>query len=223
MTTPIIHFCGVLAQRKQDASLNKGERTRAAIRWAAATLLEDAGYATLSLDTIAKQAGISRPAVYQYFQNKRDCVFDVMDEFLNAVFMFVESGERPQAAGETTLLDSVVAINRRYIAFYRENAALIERVRELRQEIPELIAVQQNVNQQWAERLAKHFSKHTGMPAKSALLTAYALESMVDDFLRELFVLKNVHIAALKLNDEALAQELSAVWCRAAYGSTRAS
>ena len=94
----------------------------------------------------------------------------------------------------------------------------MERVGELRQENQELISLQQDVNRKWAERLAAHISRNGPLSHKQAIFTAYALESMIDDFLRELFVLRNPHLAALNLTDEALAQNLSSVWVRAAYG-----
>lgn len=211
------NFCLLLRTRAQDGETTKGERTRATIRWAIAALLEESGYASFSLDSVAKKAGVSRPAIYQYYSNKRDCVFDVLGEFLNVVYHFVEQDPEKKRLKSGDLLASVTATNRKYINFYRQNAVLIERVRELREEIPELIAIQQNVNRKWAEHLAEHIAHHTKHSAKHALLAAYALESMIDDFLRELFVLKNPHLAALKLSDQALAKGLSEIWIRAAY------
>lgn len=211
-------FCLFLRARAQDGESTKGERTRATIRWAIAALLEESGYALFSLDSVAKKAGVSRPAIYQYYSNKRDCVFDVLSEFLNLVYQFVENDTDKKRVKPGDLLTAVTATNRKYIAFYRQNAVLIERVRELREEIPELIAIQQDVNRRWAERLADHIVHHTKHSAKHALLTAYALESMIDDFLRELFVLKNPHLAGMKLGDQALARGLSEIWIRAAYG-----
>ncbi len=215
---PSASFLRVLESRIQDPGLTKGERTRAAIRWATAAILEGTGYASFSLDMVARKAEVSRPAIYQYYANKRDCVFDVLSEFLTIVFQFVERNGKARRAKTNDLLTLVTDVNREYIAFYRENAALVERVRELRQDIPELISLQQDVNRKWAERLAAHISKNGPLSPKQALLTAYALESMIDDLLRELFVLKNPHLAALNLSDEALAQGLTGVWVRAAYG-----
>jgi hypothetical protein len=42
---------------------------------------------------------------------------------------------------------------------------------------------------------------------------------MVDDFLCELFVLKNPHLAGMNMTDQALAKGLSEIWIRAAYGN----
>ena len=212
------NFLRLLEARIQDPGFTKGERTRATIRWATAAILEGAGYASFSLDVVARKANVSRPTIYQYYANKRDCVFDVLSEFLTIVFQFVERTGKARRSKTHDLLTLVTDVNREYIAFYRENAALMERVRELRQDIPELISLQQDVNRKWAERLAAHISRGGPLSPKQALLTAYALESMIDDFLRELFVLKNPHLAALNLSDEALAESLSGVWVRAAYG-----
>lgn len=209
-----------LEERISDVEISKGERTRATIRWATVAVLEEIGYASFTLDTVAKRANVSRPAIYQYYGSQRDCVLDVLSEFLNVVVDFVERDGNARRAKAGDLLTSVVDTNREYIAFYRENATLVERVRELREEIPELIALQQEINKQWAERLAKHIRKNTALSSKQALFTAYALESMIDDFLRELFVLKNPHLAGLNMSDDELAVSLSEFWARAAYGVT---
>lgn len=213
---PSASFLRLLEARIHDPSFTKGERTRATIRWATAAILESTGYASFSLDMVARKADVSRPSIYQYYANKRDCVLDVLSEFLTIVFQFVESTGKTRRAKPGDLLTLVTDVNREYIAFYRENAALVERVRELRQDIPELISLQQDVNRKWAERVAGRICKDGTLTPKQALLTAYALESMIDDFLRELFVLKNPHLAGLNLSDEALAQALSGVWVRAA-------
>jgi AcrR family transcriptional regulator len=210
-------FLNLLRQRSESLQLSKGERTRATIRWATIATLEKTGYGGFSLDVVAKEAGVSRPTIYQYYDSKRACVLDVLTEFLNVVFQFVDRGNKP----ESNLLNAVVQTNRDYIAFYRENATLVERVRELRQDIPELIEIQQDINRKWAQRLAKNITRNSPLSPKQALFTAYVLESMIDDFLRELFVLKNPHIAALGLSDDALATSLSEVWVRASLLGSR--
>jgi AcrR family transcriptional regulator len=212
-----VSYLDYLLSRSEDEGMLKSERTRATIRWATVAVLEDTGYASFSLDVVARKAGVSRPTIYQYYANKHDCVLDVMAEFLSVVVEFVERDNGAKRIAGDDLLAVVTNTNRDYIAFYRANATLVERVRELRQDIPELIGLQQDMNRKWAERLAKHISRHSSLSAKQALFTAFALESMVDDFLRELFVLKNPHLAALGLSDDALARAISEVWVRAAY------
>jgi AcrR family transcriptional regulator len=211
-------FLTLLRERSESLALTKGERTRATIRWATVATLEKNGYGSFSLDTVAIEAGVSRPTIYQYYSNKRDCVLDVLTEFLNVVFQFVDRGNK----SDQGLMNSVIQTNRDYIAFYRENATLVERVRELRQDIPELIEIQQDINRKWAQRLAKNITRNSSLSSKQALFTAYALESMIDDFLREMFVLKNPHLAALGLSDDALATSLSEVWVRASLLGTGA-
>jgi AcrR family transcriptional regulator len=220
MTKPgTVSFIELLAARMREEGMPKSERTRASIRWATAVVLEETGYASFSMNVVALKAQVSRPAIYQYYANKHDCVLDVMGEFLTAVVQFLERDSKAKRVAATDLLSVVSETNRYYIAFYRANASLVERVREMRQDLPELITLQQDVNRQWAERLAKHISRNSPLRLKAALFTAYLLESMVDDFLREYFVMKSPHLAALGLSDDELALALSEVWIRAAYGS----
>ncbi len=54
------------------ARRDTADRRRAAIQEAAITEFSDRGFAATSMATIAEAAGLSRPALYQYFRNKDD-------------------------------------------------------------------------------------------------------------------------------------------------------
>lgn len=85
----------------------RAETRRAAIRDAAIEQFMQRGYAATSMANIAESAGVSRPAVYQYFTDKED-VFTaafagVFEERVNAAIAGIDAAPTTQAALEALL------------------------------------------------------------------------------------------------------------------------
>src|ERR1700757_3412216 len=59
---------------EQPPANARGRRTRAALLAAARALLEERGFAALSMATVAERAGVSRRAVYLHFASRGDLV-----------------------------------------------------------------------------------------------------------------------------------------------------
>lgn len=211
---PAVAFTDALDAAARQPGLRKGERTRREVRAAVARCLATTTYADLSMDQIAMEAGVSRSAVYQYVQSKADAVRDVLGDFQGRVL-----GISRAAKPEQSIFDGILATNRYYIDYFAENAVFMERVREVRHVLPELIAERQRVNAEWARRIVRHARKNgwTGLPTSALMLRALALECMIDDTLRELFVIGNPTIKAAAADRDVLARELTEIWWLSLY------
>lgn len=197
-----------------EHGLRKGERTRRRIVWASAVALEQNSFAQLSMDRIAEIAEVSRPALYQYVASKEEAVRLVLAALQDLTLAMPSGG-----SGSLDPLDAITRTNRYYIDYFEKNAVFMERVRELRETLPELIAERQRVNRRWAERVMAHVTRNR----KSALgpvalrLRVIALECMIDDVLRELFVIRNPDLVEAAQDRDSLVHELSAIWFKALY------
>ncbi len=207
-------FIDALAQAAAAPSLKKGERTRRRVLWATAIELARTSFADLNMDQIAQTAAVSRAALYQYVGSKEDAVRAVLSDF-NARTLNI-SVATDRSAG---VLDAIRRTNRYYIDYFAKNAVFMERVRELRAVMPEMIAEKQRVNREWAARVIAHVQRvnPTALPAETLKLRVFALECMIDDVLRELFVIENPDIQACAPNLDALAEELSLIWHKVLY------
>ncbi len=116
-------------------------------------------------------------------------------------------------------LGAVCATNRIYIDFVPLNAPLMHRISELREEMPELISARQKLNAVHAARIAAAVRRYSGSvpPPGRLAIRIHALESMVDDYLRELFIIRNPNLAGVDRNFDALAEELSVIWFRTLF------
>ena len=211
---PAPRLTELLEAEASESGLRKGERTRRRIVWASAVALEQASFAQLSMDRIAEIAAVSRAALYQYVASKEEAVRLVLLALQDLTLAMPSGG----AVGRSPL-EAIIVTNRYYIDYFEKNAVFMERVRELRETLPELIADKQRVNRRWAERVLAHAVQHRPSPLDPARLKLriFAMECMVDDILREIFVIRNPDIIAAAADREALIQELSAIWFKALY------
>jgi AcrR family transcriptional regulator len=211
---PAPRLIDLLQAEASEAGLRKGERTRRRIVWASAVALEQAPFAQLSMDKIADIASVSRAALYQYVGSKEEAVRLVLLALQDLTLTMPSGG----AVGRSPL-EAIIATNRYYIDYFEKNAIFMERVRELRETLPELMAEKQRVNRRWAERVLAHATRHRSSPLDPTRLKlrVLAMECMIDDVLREIFVIRNPDIIEAAADRELLIQELSTIWFKALY------
>ncbi len=95
------------------AKTKKGERRRAAIVAAAADLFRERGFRATSLDDIGAAAGVSGPAIYQYFGSKHELLSMLVEEAAIAWRAAVDdvlSGDAPALVTLERLIDAAVAL-----------------------------------------------------------------------------------------------------------------
>lgn len=208
-----LKFADELAQRAAVRPMRKGERTQALLRWATSVVIEERRSADIPIELIAERAGVSRAAFYQYFESSLAVVGDVLLEFQRSLISRMDAVERgPDAYG------SILATHRMYVPYYAVNAALIEAIRQLHGAMPALYAEKDAVNEVWARRIANSAARAKQIKVTPALLLeVYALQSMVDDLLRQVYVLGNDNITKLAPDQETLITVVSDLWYRALY------
>lgn len=207
-------FTDSLDTAAREPGLRKGERTRRRVLWATAMGLTQASYAALSMDHIAEIAEISRAALYQYVGSKDDAVRVVLTAFQSQTLVLVDRPGRQMQP-----YDRILRTNRYYIDYFAKNAVFMERVRELHNIMPEIIREKQRVNRLWAERVMAHAIRHRGtrLDRVSLKLRVLALECMIDDVLRELYVIRNPDFDEAAKDPARLAEELTVIWFNALY------
>ncbi|MGC7404271.1 TetR/AcrR family transcriptional regulator [Pandoraea pneumonica] len=204
-----------MAVLAEESGLKKGERTRRQLKLAAARCLESTTLAQLSMDQVAAEAGVSRPTIYLYFRSVDELVRDVLGDFRQMTLDTLA-----QARTAERVEDSIFLTNCAYVAHYASNAALMERMRELMSVAPEMVLERQRINSLWTRRILSRVlgaggGVNTGGVGEAALeLRIHCLGSMVDDVLREAYVVRNPAFAKASEDTEAFALELTAIWQR---------
>lgn len=128
------------------------------------------GLRRTSMADVAREAGLSRPALYQYFQGKDDLVGICIDEVIEASFAAGEAALAERAAGDAAA-DRVLAYLIGYRGFYHQllitgphsREMLVERARLGAGKVAEVSA-----------RLVSRINELAGRPAGDELGTVLA-------------------------------------------------
>ncbi|TIL68722.1 TetR/AcrR family transcriptional regulator [Mesorhizobium sp.] len=93
-----------------------GEKTEAAVREAAVSLIARLGYEAMSMRQLAAEVGVQAAALYRYFPTKQDLLFTLMREHMEGLIEAWDAA-RPAAADPATRLAAYVE---NHIAFHIE-------------------------------------------------------------------------------------------------------
>jgi AcrR family transcriptional regulator len=204
----------LLRKKNPQETDTKGQRTKADIKAAAATLLERQGYEAFTLAKVAKLAEVSRPAVYQYYESQHALVLELLADF--QVFMANTLRQDHSGSPGQTEARSLLAINVAYVRFFSANARIIFSIQSVRRSEKDASNLQIDMNDFWAQKIALGL-----IPARLeadpttrdvAVLQAYALEHMVDGLLTDIYVRKNPKLKRFASQHALLGQVLTDMW-----------
>jgi AcrR family transcriptional regulator len=175
----------------------------------------------LKVADVAREAGLAHGTFYRYFSDVRNAMDVLIEEF--AQFVRTElSGARQGEAGTRTRVHATMLV---YARLYAENAPLMRCLVDLGTEPSAFAASYQKLNRAWYERMAQAIKKRQpefgtagAEPQGDPLAIAYALGGMVDDFLAQVFLRREPALAHLAGAPDAIADLLTSLWMRAAYG-----
>ena len=204
------------AEADRQEGLTKGERTRRRIKAAAARILETKGYHALQMADIAKTAGLSHGAVYKYFQNKKHVTLEVLSECVERSIRLMLPDKL-----ESNAYERIYQATLKQVHLFVANVGLTRCIRQLGDELPEFNELVLRANAEWYELVARGFVKRwrprqTGMRLASDV--AHTLGGMIDELMYDIFVRRNPRLEHYRKDPEGLAQLISILWYRAAYG-----
>jgi AcrR family transcriptional regulator len=207
--------------RRPDVPTEKRQAIEAAVLQAMEDLLgEGATYATLSVERIAKRAGISRTAFYFYFADKRELLMRLASKLSDELYREADawwSGAGDGAEQLTTALNKIAAL-------YRAHGPLVCA-------IVELSTYDEVVGPFWnalvgrfvdasAARIALETAARDGAGRSAATAagvnpeaSAFALVWMTERTLHQMLV----RVGAV--SDEELVRALGRIWIATVYGS----
>jgi TetR/AcrR family transcriptional regulator, ethionamide resistance regulator len=198
--------------RRPESPTEKRQAIEAAVTRAMADLLgEGATYATLSVERIAKRAGISRTAFYFYFADKRELLMRLATKVSDELYREADawwSGDGDGPEQLTAALGNIAAL-------YRAHGPLVCA-------IVELSTYDDVVGPFWhalvgrfvdasAGRIATEVSA-TASAASSPKATAFALVWMTERTLHQMLVQDG------GVTDDELVRALAGVWVATVYG-----
>ena len=197
--------------RRPESPTEKRQAIEAAVLRAMDDLLgEGATYATLSVERIARRAGISRTAFYFYFADKRELLMRLVAKLSEELYREAEAWWSGAGDGPEQLTTAL----RKIAALYRAHGPLVCAIVELStyDEVvgPFWHALVSRFVDASAGRIASEVAAGRAMSPTPAA-TAFALVWMTERTLHQMLVQDGV-------SDDALVHALAAIWVATVYG-----
>ena len=197
--------------RRTDAQTARRAAVEARVLEAAERLLaEGTAYAGLSVDRIATEAGISRPAFYFYFRDKRELLMRLTEDVADRLYAQAESWwTAEQADGPTALAEALAAV----VGLYRSHGVLLRAVVEASTYDEPIAVFWRAVIARFADatRARIEAEQAAGRAAGlDAAGTASALAWMTERTVYE-------HMVQELGDDDALVRSLVGIWVRTVY------
>lgn len=214
-TAPILsagfNFSAELATMAKTSK--KGEKTKAAIQIAVCKCLERVSLADLTIANICDRANVSHGTFYIYFSNRTVLVAEVLlrfSEFVQAKMRQASTGEpgRPTRAATSA-----------YMYLFEQNLGLMKCLLRHLDGFPEAQIVFQNLNREWLETVVASTENRLRKSGRSfdhdeLMRRAYALGSMIDQYLAGLLIDKDPNMEPFSQDREAVIDTLNLLWER---------
>lgn len=188
----------------------RGRRARAALLVAARRVFERDGFLDARVTDISAEAGVSHGSFYTYFGSKtgvfRALVTETMDE------LYASLGETGEQDGSTDPAARIDRANRRFVAMYRENTALMALFEQVATIDPEVRALRHAVRQRMVARVTRSVERlqQEGVAdrALDARVSANALVAMVNGLVHHWLVMGE------ELDEEQVLATLTRLWAQ---------
>ena len=207
-------YSETLAAASRAPGLRKGERTRLRLLAATADLLQTTFFHALRVTDICSAAQVSQGTFYLYFSDRADIVTRLLTDFAAMVFDTLDA-----ASDRDDAYDAVHAPTLAYVHIFRANRGLVRCLTQLTEESTAFEQIYRQLNAGWNRRAARAIAALGDGTQDSAnsLAAAYALSSMVDEFLTTVYVRQDPELVFLADDTERVAAILSRLWYRAVH------
>ncbi|CAN5350747.1 hypothetical protein BH10PSE18_BH10PSE18_15610 [soil metagenome] len=191
--------------------LSRTQTTRLKLIVAATDIIQNQGYAELTVARVAKAAGFAHGTFYLHWADRTAVALDVIRALMEAI-----RKHRPPPVPGITFFDRLVDQHRFYISMYRQNAGLMQCQWQLADQDPTFGRVAIEANLALARRSLKAAQREgaaASQSEKDTLATILSCIAMVDKLLHDVCWRK----LDPGLDDDALARNLSTTWYRAIF------
>lgn len=208
------------ARIKEEPGKKKGDRTRDRLKVATIRILEEEGAGIPRISDICKRAGVSVGTFYLYFQSSDDIVHDILSGWVETI-----RGHAPPAEGYEDAYDAMYVGCKRLIELYAVNSGLMQCLWRLRDRNTEFAKIWERNNLAWYRGVKSailELSDTSALREDNYTLSFYVISSMMDEFLRTLFVNRDpdLHrtIQDTSISTDEMADYLAVTWYRMLYG-----
>ncbi len=216
-------YAAVLLAGAGEEGLRKTERTRLKLLAAiAAALNAGTGRGALRVADITRAAGVAHGTFYRYFDDMAGATEALIEAFAEHVRERLAGARQ----GDTGSRERVRGTTLAYARLFRDNAPLMRCLIGLDGAESAFARSYRELNRAWYGRMAAAIARRRARDEGGAeadpqrlLPTAYALGGMIDEFLTQVYLRRDPALAHLAADEEGIADLLTDLWWRGAYGA----
>ncbi len=191
----------------------RGQKRRELIKVAAREVLEKLGYHSMKVTDVAAQAGVAVGLFYHYFADLETVTREVLSDYLDELSATPHA--EPQDRFDVIFIPTLI-----WAKAYQEHPGLMRCLVQVADQVPEFRMLWNQHNAAWTRRIANSISRRfpQGQDCEGLSLSiAYALGTMVDGLVSEVYVHRNGDLRKLLKSPREAAELLSVLWYRALY------
>lgn len=219
-----LRFSAVLMARARDAE-RKTERTRNRLLASLADHLADGiDRRDLKVAAVTAAADLAHGTFYRYFDDIRAATDTLIEDFA----FYLRAMLSTQRGGEPGSRERVRGTSLVYAWLFADNAALMKCLFDMGSQSTTFARSYQELNRSWYERTAMAIARHKSdngeaTTPEEVLPVAYALGGMVDEFLTQIHLRREPALTHFANDPEAVADFLTDLWLKGAYGTVSPS
>ena len=205
------------APRGRRATRPSGDDREQAILATAERLLEERAYADISVDDLAKGAGLSRPTFYFYFKSKEAVLLSLLEPVIaGADAEFDGAIQRLPADPRKVWRNGIKAF---FVAF-SSHRALGRAAREALTISPELQAVWAGFMQKWIDQTAAMIAAERARGAAPETIPAADLATSLN-LMNERTIMAALSAETPTVDEDRVVDTLTHIWVSSIYGEAR--
>ena len=205
------------APRGRRATRPSGDDREQAILATAERLLEERAYADISVDDLAKGAGLSRPTFYFYFKSKEAVLLSLLEPVIaGADAEFDGAIQRLPADPRKVWRNGIKAF---FVAF-SSHRALGRAAREALTISPELQAVWAGFMQTWIDQTAAMITAERARGAAPETVPATDLATSLN-LMNERTIMAALSAETPTVDEDRVVDTLTHIWVSSIYGEAR--
>lgn len=199
------------------ANSAKGQKSRAKLKAAALTVVEELGYHKMRIGDVTAEAGVASGLFYHYFSDLRSLVVEVLEDFV-ASALRLEEIERDVASGDW--YERMFAHNRLVVKAYAQRPGLMRALLQLADENEEFAGLlRQNFIQQlgWLTRHMPRLFPDAVLSDHQSMMVIYALAGTGEAILRDYYINREEVLVSQRLEVDEMTELITVLFYRGLF------
>lgn len=199
---------------QRESRRRRRDDVKSSVRTATLELVRDTPFKDLTIDEIARSAGLTRSAFYFYFRDKHELLMAAIEDVVDALYQEADRWWHGDGQGEQLVREALTGV----VAVYTQHATLLRVATEVSTYDDEVRQFWRDLVGRFVTATAAHLQREQAAGRTRALDPERTAESLVWMTERCCYI----HLAGGERTGEEVVEALAPVWSAALYPNAAA-